>query len=365
VFGCSSHPHSQGVDAAPMIDAGFMTAPHTPLPMLDKHSGSILSGVKLVTMTYTGYTLKSQVEAFGDYIVTSPWYTDSGMEYGVGAGTHAAKVDVGALPTMPLSDTKVDALMQSWVKTGKVPMPPATGNQYLYMLYLPPNTPRDASLTGFYGYHSFTTVNGINFPYAVIIDDGTGIDTTTSTAAHELFEAATDTLFVVNPNGDGYWADRALPDPWYLIATEAGDLCDGEALIKSGTWAVQRVWSNAAITAGKAPCVPWDPDDQWMDVSADPPMMPTIPAGGSTTFTLTGWSTSAMPDWQIATYTADFSDLTDTQMMPTLSATTINNGKTVTLTLHAPTTATHAQNGGVYILSGQQQRPWAVGFTVQ
>ena len=346
-----------------MADAGFSPAPHTALPMLDKHSGAILDHVQLVTLTYQGYTSAGVMQAFGDYVVTSPWYEQVGMEYGVGAGTNQ-NVMLGPPPTT-LKDTDIDTLMQQLVTNHTVPTPPATGNEYLYMLYVPHTVTLDASLQGFYGYHSMTSVAGTNFPYAVILDDGSGDGTTTSTAAHELVEAATDALFVVNQNGDGYWADRALPDPWYLVETEAADLCDGEKLIQAGNFAVQRIWSNAAIAAGKSPCIPYDPDDVWYDVSADPATMPTIPQGGSATFTLTGWSTVPVADWDLSTYQADFSDLTDTQMNAMLSSTTINNGKQVTLTLHAPTTAAHGSLGGVYVLSGPQYRPWVVGFTVQ
>jgi hypothetical protein len=190
-----------------------------------------------------------------------------------------------------------------------------------------------------------------------------GVDEVTTTAAHELIESATDPY---EPAADeGWYVDQALPDPWYLIAGEVADLCDGEDLIKSGSFTVQRSYSNTAAAAGKNPCVPEDPDDRWNDVSASPATVPTIPAGGTATFTLTGWSTAEVPDWELSEYTADYSDLQDTDMNPTFSAKTINNGKTVTLTLHAPATAKSGQLGGIYVLSGKQMRPWPVGFQVQ
>src|SRR5207302_1966609 len=124
---------------------------------------------------------------------------------------------------------------------------------------------------------------------------------------------------------DGWYVDPALPDPWYLIAGEVADLCDGEALIKSGTFTVQRIYSNAAAAAGTNPCVPEDPDAVWNDVTVEPATMPTIAAGASVTFKLTGWSTSQIPDWTLDEYTADYADLDDTQTKPTFSSKTINN----------------------------------------
>ena len=348
--------------ARPDAPSAFATAPHTPLPLLARHDGYVLHHPELVTITYANYAAAAQVEQFGDEVVASDWFQNAGREYGVGAGTHAAKVHLGAAPAT-LKDTDIETLMHTLVTNHTVPTPPATDSEYIYMIYIPPSVTLDASLQGFYGYHQDTTLGATRFAFAVILDDGSGIDTTTSTAAHELIETATDPYFV---DGQlGWYIDPPADDPWYLIEGEIADVCDGEALIRSGNFAVQRTWSNLAAAAGQSPCVPYDPDSVWMDVSADPPTMPTIPAGGSATFTLTGWSTQQVGDWSLDEYTADFSDLYDTDMNPTFSTKIINNGKTAQLTLHAPASARSGDFGGIYVLSGDQIRPWAVGFVVQ
>lgn len=356
VLGCGDNIKLEP-DAAP---PKFETAPHTAMPQLLPHSGQVLANVKLVTMTYTGYADKTNVEAFGDAVVGSDWYKLVGAEYGLHEGTNT-KVSIGPAPAS-LTDVQVEQKILMLINTNVVPKPLATGNEFLYMIYVPPTVTLDASLQGFYGYHAASKVGAIKFPYAVVLDDGTGTDTTTSTAAHELVEGATDPY---DPPDDGYYTDPPSPDPWSLILGENGDLCNGEALIKSGDYAVQRIYSNIAAAAGKSPCIPFDPDDTWYDVSADPPAMPTIAAGASTTFTLTGWSSKEVPDWKVETFDADFADLVDADITPTFSSDMINNGKTVTVTLHAPATATSGQLGGVYVTSGEFQRPWAVGFIVQ
>ena len=43
----------------------------------------------------------------------------------------------------------------------------------------------------------------------------------------------------------------------------------------------------------------------------------------------------------------------------------IENGETVTLTLHAPFEAAPGTTGGVEVLSGVNEHPWAVGFVVR
>jgi hypothetical protein len=334
------------------------------MPMLIPHSGKVLAHPVLVTITFDDDTFSPMWKTLGDEIVASPWLTTVGADYGVSTGSHAGMFSVGPAPTS-ITGATIESTIIAKITDGTLPAPDASGDQHVYTLYVPRKVTLGSDLQNIYGYHSTITAKGVTVAYAAILDptwNTNEVPGITSTVAHELVEAATDPF---NPPNDGWYTDPALPDPWWLIMGEDGDLCDGEALITSGSFKVQRIYSNTAAAAGKNPCVPEDPDDSWYDVSADPTTMPTIPAGGSATFTLTGWSTSQIPDWSLQAFTADYSDLMDTDMNPTFSATMINNGKTVTLTLHAPATATSGQHGGVYVMSGALFRPWAVGFTVK
>jgi hypothetical protein len=334
------------------------------MPQARAHGAKIIAHPELVTITFTDDPNKAAFEAFGDAIVGSDWLTAVGADFGVGTGTHAAKVSLGAAPAS-LDYNGVQSLIESKITDGTLPAPDAGGDHHVYMLYVPRKVTLGADLQGEYGHHGMGTAKGANVAYAVILDpsfNDLGVDEDTATAAHELIESATDPY---DPPSDGWYVDPPLPDPWYLLAGEVADLCDGEALIKSGTFTVQRSYSNAAAAAGKNPCVPEDPDDSWNDITVEPATMPTIPAGGSATFTLTGWSTQPMADWSLSSYTADYSDLYDTDMKPSFTAKTINNGTSVMLTLHAPANAQSGQLGGLYIYSGDNYRPWPVGFIVQ
>ena len=363
---CGGDKQSGGPDAAGAPDApgGFQTAAHTPMPQAIPHAGKVIAHPQLVTITFSDDSFASMENAFGDAIVGDPWMTATGADYGVGTGTHAAKVTVGAAPAS-FSFAGVQSFIEGKINDGTLPAPSATGDQHIYMLYVPRKVALNADLGGEYGHHGMGTAKGASIAYAVILDPTFNTDELngiTSTAAHELMEAATDPL---DPPNDGWYVDPPLPDPWYLIAGEVGDLCDGEALIKVGGFDVQRIYSNTAAAAGKNPCVPEDPDAEWQDVTVDPATMPTIAAGSSVTFTLTGWSTSQVADWALDEFTADYADLDDTMTTPTFSSKTINNGKTVTVTLHAPANATSGQLGGIYVVSGPQLRPWPVGFIVK
>ena len=52
-------------------------------------------------------------------------------------------------------------------------------------------------------------------------------------------------------------------------------------------------------------------------------------------------------------------------MHPELSSDTINNGETVTLPLHATLEAQSGTIGGVELLSGINEHPWAAGCVVR
>jgi hypothetical protein len=357
-----------GDDEIPPPDAlepppPFRPAPHAPMPRVLRHSGTVLSNVRLVTITFDNYAARDLVERFGDTVVTSAWYTGVGAEYGVRQGSHAPPVRLGPAPAS-LTRDGIAALIKQLITSGVVPAPPAVGNQLLYLLYVPPSVSRGPDLDGI-GYHQMVTLAGSRFPIAVVIDsigDAGGSGAPSLTAAHQLINAATNPYEAPN---DGYYADPPKIDPWSLARGEVADLCEGEPPIVEGDFALPRVYSDAASVAGKPPCKPMVPGDTWNDVSADPSTMQMIPPGGSVTFELTGWSTEEVPDWQLRTRVADFSQLTEDQMKPELSGDIINNGTTVTLTLHAPRTALRGAAAGVYVLSGVNQHRWAVGFVVK
>ena len=349
-------------DAAHPDSGLFHTAPHTALPQAIPHANVILEHPKLVTITYMDYPLTAMTEAWADAVVSSDWWTAVTAEYGVGSMTHDSSYVIPMhSPTTIQQDTTVEAQIQNLITNNLVPMPTA-GNQYIYMLYLPKTVPLGASLQDLYGYHAqLTAAGGVKFSYALIVDDGTGIDTTTVTSSHELIEAATDPY---NPPTDGWYTDPPSTDPWSLILGEVADLCNDEPTVTEGNFVYQRIWSNAAAAASANPCIP-NTGDSWETVSADPAEMPIVPKGGTATFTLTGWSTEKIDNWNISDFDGDYSDLTADQLNPTFSTTVINNAKTATVTLHVPGNASSGRASGIYVLSTDYDRPWAVGLRVQ
>jgi hypothetical protein len=204
--------------------------------------------------------------------------------------------------------------------------------------------------------------SGVRFPFAVIVDDGTGVAATIVRAARQLIDTVTDPYL---PPDDGYYTDPPMTDPWSLVSGEVADLCEGEDAVNDAGYALPRVYSDRAASAGTMPCLPAGPDDVWSDVSAKPSQIQRVKPGGSVTFQLTGWSTRAQPDWKLRTHAAERSELSEDDTRPELSDETINNRTSVSLTLHAPADALPGTIGGIYVLSGPHGRPWAIGFIVE
>jgi hypothetical protein len=345
----------------PELDAGFATAAHAPLPKVFEHTGAVLSAMQLVTITYAGYDAASDVIAFGDELVASNWYRTAGAEYNVSPATHRQQVEIAAAPAS-LDRDQIAAQITDLIMAGRVPAPDAVGNQLLYLLYVPPSVALGADLAGVHGYHDMVALEGVRFPIAVVIDDGTGLVATTIQAAHQVIDAATNPYL---PPHDGYYADPPKTDPWSLLRREVADLCEGEDDVIEGRFAYPRVYSNIAAVTSMTPCIPVRPGDVYYDVSAEPSQIQTIAPGGSFQFQLTGWSTSPLRAWKVRVRVATSSMLSFAQMRPEFSNDMINNGDMVTLTLHAPNDAVPGTTGGLELLSGGNEHPWAVGFIVQ
>jgi hypothetical protein len=362
--------------------APFHTAPHTPLPTLDAHDGVVLDQPELVTITFPGYSHRAEVEAFGDFVGGSQWLKTVGTEYGVGPASQARKVVWPTAAPANLTDQELRMLLAQGITDGTLPAPPATGNRVVYLVYWPSTAVLDATSAGagvvclrgsFHsagglftaGYHeSAPTPAGGRVPYAVIGDCDDSIDEITSTASREIIGCGTNPYEV---DLSGYLLDPKPGDPWLMNVDngEAGYMCEREPLLHEGGYALHRSWSNAAATAGTQPCIPADAGEIYESVSASPASIVPATAGSTVSWTLTGWSTAETSDWTLRTARPDGSDFAIAELAPVLSRTTINNGKTVTLTMTVPATARAAEYGGLDLLSGDHDHVWPVAFVVK
>jgi hypothetical protein len=355
-------PDLAGVDLA-----GYPAVPVS-FPSVDKNDGYVMQNTRLVTITYDDDDNRATNEAFGDFIFGSSYYAMLSNEYGFGGGMQVATLHWPApTPTTQGSNDILDSLRAA-MDAGMVPLPMDTkDDNVLYAIYIGKtgavsDGTNGASCTDWEGYHSYASYNGTKFPYTIIADCGLGIIEVTSTASHEVIETVSDPY----DTPLGYIMDKNLPDLWYGdTGQEIADMCDFENYTYEGGFALQPIWSNAAAAAGNPPCVP---QTSWpyYGFSVSPSSAPTVAAGSTVIFTITGWSFSPRKNWNVDWYPASYSDLTQTEMKPTLSSTTINNGKSVTIKLTVPSTAKSGSVGSVDIFSDEfQSRVQPVTFIVQ
>ncbi|MFO0589286.1 MAG: hypothetical protein U0441_17240 [Polyangiaceae bacterium] len=353
--GTTTTTDSGGGGAGGMTSTGgtggseFVMQPHPPFPTIQGMKSAVIAHPKLVTITFQGDTNESKVQAFDDLLVTSDWVTTVGADYGVGAGTHLAKVVLPFECPTPTTEPDILQLIDEQITAGAIPKP---DDNTIYMIQLPSKVVFDdgqgyAMCTDYLGYHwqGDLPTNG-TMTYAFIGECDIGFDEVTATLAHEYIETASDPGF-----SGGFFLAVPKTHAWISQqGMENADMCDSADYVQEGGFTFQRVWSNTAAAAAiTSPCAPIDPNEVFYDVYADPQTPPKVAAGQSATFTLTGWSTAPMADWALdydAQYFSEFEPKVE------MSAKTINNGTTVTVTLTVPPGTPKGRQGTAMIYSG-------------
>jgi hypothetical protein len=115
--------------------AHFESALAGPLPQVPYQGGHTIQSVQLITVTFAGYSLRSEVEAFGDWLVQSNWLETVGAEYGAGAGTHVAKIALADPAPARITDAELQALLAQRIADQSLPAPPSDVSDHLYAVY--------------------------------------------------------------------------------------------------------------------------------------------------------------------------------------------------------------------------------------
>jgi hypothetical protein len=326
------------------VTGTFATAAHAPLPAMPQNGGQApLSKVNFVTVSFSDTPDDSEIDTFGEWLVTSSYWLTVGKDYGVGAGTHQHVKLSDSTP-----DTVIDQDFQSYVdqKVASGALPSAPQSVYTFFLS-PATTVTDVADAG--GWHN-RSAGGHD--YAVILpgcssDPGAILDQYTFVAGHELAEAATDPSPL-----SGY--DFGFGEG------EVADLCDDTSV--QDTYTVPTIWSNSAAAKGGDPCVPAT-GLPYIDVDPTPSRL-TIPAtaGASVDVTLTGWSTALVGDWLLEVSMQGQSAGAFTAALDPTATDLINNGETVKLTV---TTDGSAKAGSTAIVEVSSFAPSGADASIQ
>ena len=341
---------------SPDSNDGFITAPHAPFPLVPNAGGPIIANPEVVTVTFANDTNRAQEEAFGHWIVGSSWLRAVGADYGVGAGIVVADAELSEDAPATMTSAQLETLLEQGLADGSIP-PTAHPDQAVYMVYFPARTVfTEAQYLGGYtscmgniGYHNYVTPSvGAPFVYTASFNctslegqqlSGFGLTALQAeewSASHEIIEAATDPQWSTAP---AYQVD-ASDWAWSVLGDEVADLCAYPPVtITDDGFVAQRIWSNTLAQAGNDPCAPLDLSHPYYTVQVmtnSPQGVISINAGQTITVTLEGWSTAPVEDWSVTVLqSSDQNGLTGT-----LSAPTINNGQSLTLTLTLSRTMT-------------------------
>ena len=334
--------HAAAVLSAALVGCGSSPAvQHAPFPQLEYQMGELLTAPKVVTITFAGDSLASQVQAFGASVTSSAWWNDvragycgDGPNQCLGDGPQGASVMLTTSPasTYTDSDTGGPSSLQAWMATefanGTFPPP---GSDDIYLLYFPVGGGTTPLTTvtldgmgsciegGFDGYHNYLTVNHQPVAYAVIMECAPLpplfpsvppidlLQNTTITTSHEVFEASSDPIppsgfaldldYLTNVNNlNNYgWND--------IVGTEAADLCVDPLGLEQdettdGPYTVQRIWSNARAAAGIDPCVPAPAGEAYFNAAPKTAFF-VVDVGGSVTFEVDAFSSGPISDWTL------------------------------------------------------------------
>ena len=264
------------------------------VPSIQSQGGPTLESPQIVTVTWPDEQNAAALEAFGDDLGTSSYWAATTHEYGVGAARSGPMNHV-RLAEQPIN-AWTDVALEAWLTDhaanyAKYGLPAPNGS-VIYTLYL--STATDLSVSGsdgcqqgIGGYHSSVVLGGGDVSYAVILQcDGAVLNEATSSASHELVEAATDPHPTDIAGYYGFDGDHLAWDVFQSFQDEVADACEfyygpngafytqafpvvlpadagadgGDAgfVLDAGmtSYSVQRTWSNVSAAGGHHPCVP-------------------------------------------------------------------------------------------------------------
>ena len=294
------------------------------VPILQNNGGPVLTNPVIVTVTYSDDPQVALFESFGDSIGTSAYWKAVTAEYGVGPSVSGPSnhVHVPGTPPATMSGRDFRNLVQANAGVAGSGWPAPT-DQTIYVLYASPSTKvtsfggGDICASGVGGYHQSTTAAGVEVSYAVL-PACKGFGNRTSTASHELAEAATDP-FGSSPAFRSF--DYLGWELWLQFNDENGDACEFfvdsfYTETESGfAYDVQRQWSNDAVKGFHNPCVPaksgayfntvpLDMEDITVDLSSiggglEKTKGYHVAVGETKTFPIGLWSDSAADPWSL------------------------------------------------------------------
>jgi hypothetical protein len=318
---CSSSAGAGSGQSPESTGDGGASAAHAPFPKVVYQGGALVAAPKVVTVTFPGDPFAAQLAQFGESIVSSSWwdavrgdFCDAKGSTCVGDGPPGTSVAI----TQSLAANYTDSAMggasslqpfiAGLVTSNAIPAPDANT---VYVFYVPSSTTitldGSKSCSAFDGYHNVAVVGGKHLYYAVVSECApsehvSALQYTTSTAAHEIIEAASDP-----DDPPGWYLDMGDPAAWGWNDVEGGEVADlctdpfllGQDLVAVGSFMAQRVWSPKNAAANKNPCVPIPSGEVYFNAAPTKSIL-ALDVGQSATVEVDAFSDAPMDAWTLS-----------------------------------------------------------------
>jgi len=322
--------------------AGPTESKSVALPQVVYQGGPLIAAPQVVTVTFSGDVLASQLQSFGQTVASSAWWDTIRRGYCAGSAGHCAGdgpagtfVELPNAPAKTYSDSDhggpstVQPLLAEAIRNGLLPAPAADPvSNTLYVIYFPETTTIVLDdLTscvdgGFDGYHNSMGIGSQQIAYAVVVEcaplpppfpggrQPTVLESATLAASHEIAEAATDPSVTEL----AYYVDLTNLNNWGWIDVAGGgeisDLCVdpfglGQDETAEGPFTVQRIWSNTNAASRIDPCNPTPQDEVYFNAFPSRSVF-VLDVGASATFEATAFADGPIPDWTLTAQ--DWSD---------------------------------------------------------
>ncbi len=128
---------------------GYVTATHRRFPFLPDNGGPVLSSMTLVTIVASNDQFADSLQAFGDDLIHSAWWSTVGPDYGLGPPQASLHLTGPAIAS-DMDATTVVAYIEG-VIAARGPKP---NGQTMYLLYLPDGIGLSDALPPVCAYHS-------------------------------------------------------------------------------------------------------------------------------------------------------------------------------------------------------------------
>jgi hypothetical protein len=344
--------------------------PVEPWPQLPNLGGPYLTTAQLVVVTFPGFGLTQEVNAFIQELITSGYLLTVGAEYGLQGVTFGGAVTMPNPAPSSIDDVGIQKFLATQTANGTIP--PPTPNT-VYVLFYPQSTVvysdashQSQSCKAFAAYHGpqDNPPNPLELIYSVVPDCGAqpllledelqGLEVA---ASHEIAESISDPAYVNTPA----WLLTGS-SPWARTGGEDADFCVGIAVtLDDGGNQAQRIWSNTLAQQGGSPCAPVPEGGLTALFSVSYPVVGT--AGTTLQIPMMAWATDGSTAVSFNAYGG--SSFKDTLVPPAFMPT---NGQIVPYGLRLPPTRSSMLISGKIASqddAGAMEAWWPVAMRVE